>query len=120
MIRFPVISGQVLGVTVYRGYAPLQQLSRVSRADVYDAESNPTGTQRDLSPKHAREAYEYIRNNEFGYWPEVFLSARDPSVVQFEPSQTDADVGYLIIDDEKIRRSSVISISRVDGNHRLH
>ena len=49
----PVIRGEVLGVTVFRGYAPLSVLSKVSKPDIYDQKTNPTGTQRDLSPKHA-------------------------------------------------------------------
>jgi hypothetical protein len=65
MLKIPVIRGTVLGVNVYRGFARLCDLSRISKPDVYDAISNPKGTQRDLSPKHAKEAYEYVRNSEF-------------------------------------------------------
>jgi DGQHR domain-containing protein len=120
MLKIPVIAGEVLGVRVYRGFAPLRDLSRISRADVYDATTNPTGTQRDLSPKHAKEAYEYVRNRDFGYWPEVFLCARDPKVMNFKPSDKSKSFGVLTIDDTLATKSRKISISRVDGNHRLY
>jgi DGQHR domain-containing protein len=120
-LRFPAIRTKILGVDVIRGYAPLNDLAVISRADVYDAKTNPTGTQRDLSPKHAREAYLYIQTQEKAYWPEIFLCARNPAVVHFEhwPS-ADGVHGMLIINIESIRNSDKISISRVDGNHRLH
>jgi DGQHR domain-containing protein len=120
MIKIPVIGGAVLGVNVYRGFARLCDLSRISKPDVYDAISNPKGTQRDLSPKHAKEAYEYVRNSEFGYWPEVFLCARDPKVMKFHVSQRHKGFGILEIDDRMAIKSKKIIISRVDGNHRLY
>jgi hypothetical protein len=55
--NFKVIRGNVAGVNVFRGYARLSDLSRMSKADIYDKISNPQGTQRDLSPKHAQDAY---------------------------------------------------------------
>lgn len=120
MLKIPVITGEVLGVKVFRGFASLADLSRISRPDVYDAETNPTGTQRDLSPKHAREAYEYVRNNEFGYWPEVFLCARDQKVVSFRSINRKSGYGILSIKDRLATKSKRILISRVDGNHRLY
>src|SRR5687767_875313 len=98
-LKIQVLAGTVLGVKVYRGYAPLSQLARVSKADIYDAKNNPTGTQRDLSPKHAKEAYEYVRDRQLAYWPEVFLCLRDPHVIKFVPRrQDDAESGELVID----------------------
>jgi DGQHR domain-containing protein len=120
MLQIPVISGEVLGVKVYRGFANLADLSRISRPDIYDAGSNPMGTQRDLSPKHAREAYEYVRNSEFGYWPEVFLCARDAKAIKFKIKNKSSGYGMLVIDDKLAERSKKILISRVDGNHRLY
>ncbi|MBL0967704.1 MAG: DGQHR domain-containing protein [Brevundimonas sp.] len=119
MIEIRVLRDEVLGVDVMRGFARLCDLAKISRADVFDEKSNPTGTQRDLSPKHAREAYEYARTTELGYWPEVFLCARDASVIEFTPDQ-DGQCGTLKIFDDAIIDSDRISISRVDGNHRLH
>lgn len=115
-----VLEGRVLGVKVYRGYAPLSVLARLSRADVYDQKSNPTGTQRDLSPQHARDAYEYVRDRKLAYWPEVFLCLREPSSVKFRSGGSEVDRGSLSIDVNAISRSKGIAISRVDGNHRLH
>jgi DGQHR domain-containing protein len=120
MIKIPVVAGTVLGVQVYRGFASLELLSRISKPDVYDATTNPTGTQRDLSPRHAREAYEYVRNNDFGYWPEVFLCARDPKIMKFSVLDKAKGYGLIRIDDQLASKSKRILISRVDGNHRLY
>lgn len=120
-IKCPVIKGKVLGVKVYRGYMKLSDLSRLSKADVYDAKKNPRGTQRDLSPKHAKEAYEYVKNSDFGFWPEVFLCARNNKVISFSSlSDTYPEVGVLTLDTDKIIKGASIVVSRVDGNHRLH
>lgn len=121
LIQVDVIKGQVLGVSVYRGYAPLCELARISRADVYDPKTNPAGTQRDLSPKHAKDAYDYVRTTELGFWPEVFLAARNGEVISFSPKTKEGTFGTLTIDLDKIDAlGDKIAISRVDGNHRLH
>jgi DGQHR domain-containing protein len=112
--------GRVLGVNVFRGYARLCDLALISKADIYDQKRNPTGTQRDLSPKHAREAYEYVRSRELAYWPEVFLNIRDKRAYRFTPSTTDLDRGVLRINLHRVLKAKGVSISRVDGNHRLH
>lgn len=119
-IYIPVIQGKVLGVELFRGYAPLSVLSLISRPDIYDSVTNPTGTQRDLSPKHAKEAYEYVRYRDFAFWPEVFLCVRDLSVFQYKPKKEDQCFGEIIIDISIIEANpEKIYISRVDGNHRL-
>jgi DGQHR domain-containing protein len=121
ILKFPAVRAKVLGVNVYRGFANLCDLADVSRADVYDQKNNPQGTQRDLSSAHARDAYEYVKNKELGFWPEVFLCARRNDVVTFRPvSQEMPDLGILEIDMTMVKKSSSIVISRVDGNHRLH
>ena len=117
-LKIDGISDKVLGVQVVRGFARLCDLATVSRADIYDAERNPTGTQRDLSPKHARDAYLYVRQEELAFWPEIFLNARDRSVWTFDADSNGR--GTLQLDVDAILRSKSISISRVDGNHRLH
>lgn len=117
----PAVRARVLGVNVYRGYAKLCDLADISRADIYDAQSNPKGTQRDLSPAHARDAYEYVKNHDLGFWPEVFLCARKNNVVTFRPvSEQVPDLGLLEIDIKTAGDKKSIAISRVDGNHRLH
>lgn len=118
MLKLNVMRSEVLGIDVVRGFAPLSTLARVSRADIFDEKSNPLGTQRDLSPKHARDAYEYAKNSTRGYWPEVFLCLRDPAMVTFRERRTGG--GILEIDDLAIEHTQEIVISRVDGNHRLH
>ena len=118
MIKLNVMRNEVLGVDVVRGFAPLSTLARISRADIFDEKANPLGTQRDLSPKHAREAYEYARNTSRGYWPEVFLCLRDARVATYQERR--GGCGVLQIDDKAIEASNKIAISRVDGNHRLH
>jgi len=119
-LQIPVISGHVLGVKVLRGYAKLSDLSRISKADVYDQINNPTGTQRDLNPKHAKEAYEYVKTHELAYWAEVFLCVRNKKVMQFEPRRENPSMGVLTIDMDIATDIETIAISRVDGNHRLH
>lgn len=120
-LSIPVIRSKMLGVNVYRGFADLSKLSELSKADIYDQEKNPKGTQRDLSIKHAKEAYTYIKTNEFGFWPEVFLCARDKKILTYSSiSDKHPDLGILKIETSNIIKSKKISISRVDGNHRLH
>lgn len=119
-LKIPVIRGVVLGATVYRGYAKLSDLARISKADIYDQVNNPLGTQRDLKLKHAKDAYEYVKNKDFAFWPEVFLCARNGKVARFAPNEDDKDVGTLIIDLIIATDTKSIAISRVDGNHRLH
>ncbi len=117
----PAIRGRVLGVNVYRGFARVCDLAELFIADVYDKKQNPTGTQRDLSASHARDAHEYVKTRELGFWPEVFLCARLKSVVTFAAfSDDEPDVGHLEFDLQRIANAKSIAISRVDGNHRLH
>jgi DGQHR domain-containing protein len=74
-----------------------------------------------LSPAHARNAYEYVKNTSLGFWPEVFLCARKNDVVTFRPvSQEMPNLGILEIDVKATQKAQPIAISRVDGNHRLH
>jgi DGQHR domain-containing protein len=122
-VKVPALAGRVLGVDVYRGYAPLSFLARISRADIYDKSKNPLGTQRDLSPKHAKDAYEYVVKSTKAFWPEVLLCLRDPKVAKFDSVGENASnprCGFLKIDEAACVQSNKISISRVDGNHRLH
>lgn len=116
-MKIDVIRGEVLGIDVVRGFAPLSLLARISKPDIFDEKANPTGTQRDLSPKHARDAYEYARRTERGYWPEVFLCLRDPRAVAFKERKK--GVGVIDFDPAQIEASDDIIISRADGNHRL-
>jgi len=120
-VNFSALKGHVLGADVYRGYGRLCDLSNISKADIFDQKTNPLGTQRDLSPKHAKEAYEYVRNNELAFWPEVFLCVRNNDVIEFSSTSTNnKKAGVLSVDFEMIQNSKEICISRVDGNHRLH
>lgn len=121
VLKTPAVRANVFGVKVYRGFANLADLADLSRADIYDQQKNPKGTQRDLSAAHARDAYEYIKNSDLGFWPEVFLCARKKDVVTFHPVSEDLpDLGVLEIDTKTARESASVAISRVDGNHRLH
>jgi len=115
-----VMKGKVLGIDVYRGFARLCDLSNISKADIFDQKSNPLGTQRDLSPKHAKDAYSYVKERTFAFWPEVFLCVRDSKVIKFKKSENSTNVGILTIFAKEIFIKNSISISRVDGNHRLH
>lgn len=121
-LEIPVVRAKMLGVNVYRGFCNLSILSQISKADVYDQINNPTGTQRDLNVAHAREAYLYIKDKDFGFWPEVFLCAREKNILTFRPVTDETDnLGILEINLDKLDSSAnQIKISRVDGNHRLH
>lgn len=121
ILKSPAVRAKVLGVKVYRGFANLADLGDVSKADIYDQKDNPTGTQRDLSPAHARDAYEYVKNRGLGFWPEVFLCARKKDVITFKPASPEmANLGVLEIDVKAAKEGKNIAISRIDGNHRLH
>ena len=121
-LRIPVVRAKMFGINVYRGFCELAILSEISKADVYDQFNNPTGTQRDLSVSHAREAYQYIKDQEFGFWPEVFLCAREKNILTYHTVIDEEDnLGFLEIDIDKISKEpDRIFISRIDGNHRLY
>jgi DGQHR domain-containing protein len=119
-LKFQVLRGTVLGVKVYRGFGRLCDLSGMSKPDIYDQKKNPTGTQRDLSPRHAKEAYFYVKNNEFAFWPEVFLCVREPKICTFTADSKGSDYGTLTVDLSELNKLTKVGISRVDGNHRLH
>lgn len=117
-VTVSAIKGNVLGVSVYRGFARLCDLAKISDADVYDREKNPAGTQRDLSPKHAKEAYEYVTTSKIGFWPEIVLCARDKKSLKFSANKGATPCGSLTLT-VPAKRSGVL-ISRLDGNHRLY
>lgn len=119
-LEIPVVISEVMGVRVARGFAPICDLADISKPDIYDAKHNPTGTQRDLSPKHARDAYQYVKSAGMGFFPEIFLSLRDPSVADLKVTNAARGYGMLEISASSVRRSDDIKISRLDGNHRLH
>mgnify|MGYP001564002690 CR=1 FL=1 len=120
-LAWPVVRAKVLGVNVYRGFANLCDLADISQADIYDQRKNPKGTQRDLNPKHAREAYEYVKTKALGFWPEVFLCSRRKDIITFKPVSPELpDIGILEIDATVAKKRSAIAVARVDGNHRLH
>lgn len=120
LLKIPVIQGVVLGVKVYRGYANIADLASISKADIYDQVNNPLGTQRDLNEKHARDAYNYVKEQQFAFWPEVFLCERRKKAVEFIPIETDSVFGELHIDLDIAQNKNILAISRVDGNHRLN
>jgi hypothetical protein len=80
--------GRNLNLIVLRGFAPLDRLSVISDADVYDQVENPLGTQRNIKKDHARECLEYALSSLEAegfdkpyFFPEVLLNARDRNVV---------------------------------------
>jgi len=112
---------QNLDTTCYRGSAPLKDLTVVSQADVFDQDANPGGLQRELSRKHALDAYDYAAGapEDHAYpraFPEIILNVRDKAVVQVERDDGNA---VLTFDLDKILKARSVKVSRVDGNHRL-
>lgn len=114
-----------LDTICYRGSAPLAHLALISQADVFDQVNNPDGLQRDLSPKHASDAYEYARREQDPEYPrafpEVVLNVRDKKILNLEEAASDNGVKSfrLSFDLDKMRDGKV-AVSRVDGNHRLY
>src|SRR5258708_26513288 len=111
-----------LDTTCFRGSAPLAHLAMISQPDIFDQVTNPKGLQRDLSPKHASEAFEYVhraRNQEYPRaFPEVVLNVRDKRVLKTE------DLNGVPIVKLKFSISEMkdgkVAVSRVDANHRLY
>lgn len=117
-----------LDTTCYRGVAPLAHLALISQADVFDQVDHPDGLQRDLSPKHASDAYEYVsRIPDPDYpraFPEVVLNVRKKGAVEIEPVDLDGfDAGVELVrmrfSIDNLTATDVV-VSRVDGNHRLY
>ena len=115
-----------LDTTCFRGYAPLAHLALVSQADVFDQITNSDGLQRDLSPKHASDAYNYVQRDFDVRWPrafpEVVLNVRDKKVVEIEPIDVPADINVRLFRlrfDLGSMQVDKVRVSRVDGNHRL-
>jgi DGQHR domain-containing protein len=111
-----------LDTICFRGSAPLAHLAMISQPDIFDQVTNPKGLQRDLSPKHASEAFEYVhrqRNQEYPRaFPEIVLNVRDKRILKIE----DVDAIPIV----KLRfavsemKDGKVCVSRVDGNHRLY
>lgn len=119
-----------LDTVCYRGHAPLAHLALISQADIFDQVTNQQGLQRDLSPKHASDAYGYAaRGHDDQHpraFPEVVLNVRNTKVLHKEWVEMFSQDGLhrvkmlrMRFDLEKIVRSGDVSVSRIDGNHRL-
>jgi DGQHR domain-containing protein len=109
-----------LDTVCYRGFAPLAHLAIISQADIFDQTANPGGLQREMSPKHASEAYEYVHRLQHKAFPraflEVVLNVRDRSVLRMEESEnTPAALHFTVAE----MKAGNVYIGRVDGNHRL-
>lgn len=115
----------------YRGSARAADIAEISAADVFDQQTNPAGLQRDLSTRHASDAYNYLARDPDPElpraYPEVMLNVRDESVVEVVQVKTGAfkamEVFRLTFDLEAIaahrEETGKPPVSRVDGNHRL-
>ena len=118
--EFFVIVGTCLGYKAYRGFAPLSEVAKISRADIFDQAKNRLGTQRNLSVQHARKAYQYVTETERAFYPEMILNVRDESYVEFKSEQKSGDIefGSLKFIKDPTKNGNVV-VSRLDGNHRL-
>ena len=115
-----------LDTECYRGSAPLAHLAAISQADVFDQDSNPSGLQRDLSPKHSSEAYEYVAREPDSEtpraFPEVVLNVRVEKCVEIEPIEgieVDGLQAFRMKFHVDRMKGKKVHVSRVDGNHRL-
>lgn len=120
-LEFTAFRSDNLDTVCYRGSAPLSHLALVSQADIFDQDKNVVGLQRDLSPSHAAQAYEYVsrpvNKDRPRAFPEVVLNVRDPDILRIE--EGDDDKVKLVFDVLAIQRAKSVKVSRVDGNHRL-
>jgi DGQHR domain-containing protein len=123
VVELPAYKSKNLDTTCYRGSAPLAHLALISQPDIFDQVTNPKGLQRDLSPKHASEAYEYVRrdrNQEYPRaFPEVVLNVRQKSVLR-EVSEEEAAPLVKLQFTVSDMKTGKVYVSRVDGNHRLY
>jgi DGQHR domain-containing protein len=125
-MKFVVLRGTNLNTEMYRGYAPIADLAKISAPDSFNQDTNPNGLQRDLSESHSRDAYRYaeaaVRVPDHNRsWAEVLLNVRDPSVVKLSTLDEEHGVYELEIREDLINKSlGRPQISRTDGNHRFH
>ncbi len=118
--RFPVLVGTCLGHQAYRGFGSLADLAGISKAEIFDQDTNRSGTQRNLSVQHARKAYQYVSERPNAFYPEMVLNVRDKSYVKFSQIEEQADVRFGTLEFVKDpRQQGEIVVSRLDGNHRL-
>lgn len=124
------VKSQNIDTECWRGDAVLSDLTLISQADVFDQVSNPSGLQRDLSPKHSADAYKYVSRPADEAmpraYPEVMLNVRDESVISVEPittgRQRSVEAVKITFDLNAIQakvEAQQVAVSRMDGNHRL-
>jgi DGQHR domain-containing protein len=136
-----VTVGKNLNIAVIRGFARLDELALISRADVFDQKANPLGTQRNPSKPHAKQVLEYAlgsleqpADTSPHAFPEIILNARDVSAIRLyvgndkeeelfnssDESDFETRHGKIEIDVSLATRDDGQPVfSRVDGNHRL-
>lgn len=117
---FPVLLGKCLGQVAYRGFGPLCDVATISKADIFDQDKNRAGTQRNLNMPHARKAYQYVKNTDNAFYPEMILNVRDKSYIKFTSTQVIGNAKFGTLEFVKDpRKAEKIVVSRLDGNHRL-
>ena len=115
-----MLVGTCLGHQAYRGFGSLADLAGISKAEIFDQDTNRSGTQRNLSVQHARKAYQYVSERPNAFYPEMVLNVRDKSYVKFSQIEEQADVRFGTLEFVKDpRQQGEIVVSRLDGNHRL-
>lgn len=111
-----------LDTECYRGSAPLGHLAKISQSDVFDQATNKKGLQRDLSPKHASEAYDYVSRKKNPDYPrahpEVVLNVRDKNILEIQSVEDSNE--FLLRFNVSAMKDGKVFVSRVDGNHRLY
>jgi DGQHR domain-containing protein len=126
VIEVIAVKTRNLDTECFRGSAPLAHLAVISQADVFDQVTNPKGLQRDLSPKHSSEAYEYVSRKPNlespRAFPEVVLNVRNEKCVEIEPIEgveLEGMPAYRMRFHLDRMKTKKVHVSRVDGNHRL-
>jgi hypothetical protein len=138
------VIGKNLNTWSLRGFANAKVLAAISSPDFYDKFAHEEGIQRQADKKHAARALDYasesmiVNPNDRPYaFPEVILNVREADVIEvidafdnsvilafnsLEGIEGSERAVRVTVDSDLIRKLTTagkVSISRVDGNHRL-
>jgi nucleoside 2-deoxyribosyltransferase len=95
---------------IFRGYADLRDLAKISVPYNYVAETN-RGYQRSINEEHARELKKFFESSSEGYKliPEIILGLRinsDDGIVSLDSGFTESEIGMILAPEEQTQTSS--------------
>jgi nucleoside 2-deoxyribosyltransferase len=118
----------VLGTfKIIRGFADLQDLTKVSVAMLYQGSKNIPGSgyQRQLDEQHVEDIKRFLNKGRYRFFPEIVLSLRskgatDPIVTYSKRRASTNDNAYRVsVNLKALKADGFTRIYRIDGNHRL-